>query len=156
MNVEANHEKELLWLCGLMVDGGLRDADMESLSQLLSTDAAAREFYRRYMDVHARLLLHFEPVPDIEEPVEKPVRLPSDRETSTARSPWWQFAASAALVLFTGLNVIQSAGNLTAARESPPLPVAQIADAEVESLVDGIGIAPGELKRMLILRALQD
>ena len=156
MNAEANHEKELLRLCGLMVDGGLEDADMERLSELLSTDASAREFYRRYMDVHARLLLHFEPVPDIDEPVEESVRLHTDRETSTARSPWWQFAAAAALVLFTGLNVIQSAGNLTAARESPLPPVARMADAEVETLADGIGLAPSEGKRMLLLGAPHD
>lgn len=82
MSAESNNENELLRLCGLMVDGGLEDADMESLSELLSTDAAAREFYRGYMDVHARLLLHFEPVPDFDEPVAEPVRLRSDRETS--------------------------------------------------------------------------
>ena len=156
MNAEANHEKELLQLCGLMVDGGLKDADMERLSELLSTDASAREFYRGYMDVHARLLLHFEPVPEIEEPVEEIVRLYSDRETSTARSPWWQFAAAAALVLFTGLNVIQSAGNLAAAQESPAPSVARMVDAEVEALAEGIGIAPGEVKRMLLLGPLHD
>lgn len=156
MNTEANHEKELFRLCGLIVDGGLEDADMERLSELLSTDASAREFYRGYMDVHARFLLHFEPVPDIDEPVEEPVRLHSDRETSTAQSPWWQFAASAALVLFTGLNVIQSAGNLTAVQESLASPVAQMDDAEVEALVGGIGMAPGEVKRMLLTGPLQD
>jgi len=151
MNVEANHEKELLRLCGVMVDGVLEDADMERLSELLSTDASAREFYRLYMDVHARMLLHFEPVPDIDDPVEEPVRLHSDRETSTAQSSWWQFAASAALVLFTGLNVIQSAGNLTAAWESPAPPVVRMADGEVQALADGVGIAPGEVKRMLLM-----
>lgn len=156
MNAETNHEKELLRLCGLMVDGGLEDSDMKRLSELLSTDASAREFYRGYMDVHARFLLHFEPAPDIDEPVEEPVRLPSDRETPTAQSPWWQFAASAALVLFTGLNVIQAAGNLTAARESPLPPVARMANADVEALADGIGIAPGEVKRMLLLGPLHD
>lgn len=156
MNTEANHEKELFRLCGLIVDGGLEDADMERLSELLSTDASAREFYRGYMDVHARFLLHFEPVPDIDEPVEEPVRLHSDRETSTAQSPWWQFAASAALVLFTGLNVIQSAGNLTAVQESLASPVAQMDDAEVEALAGGIGMAPGEVKRMLLTGPLQD
>jgi hypothetical protein len=126
---------------------------MERLSELLSTDASAREFYRGYMDVHARFLLHFEPVPDIDEPVEEPVRLQSDSEPSTARSTRWQFAASAALVLFTGLNVIQSAGNLTAAQNSPAPPVARITNAEVEALAHGIGIAPGEVKRMLFLVA---
>jgi len=156
MNAETNHEKELLRLCGLMVDGGLEDSDMERLSELLSTDASAREFYRGYMDVHARFLLHFEPVPDIDEPVEKPVRLPSDREPSTARSPWWQFAAAAALVLFTGLNVIQSAGNLTAAWESPAPPVVRMADGEVQALADGVGIAPGEVKRMLLMGPSHD
>ena len=153
MNAELNHNKELLRLCGLMVDGGLEGADMERLSELLSTDAPAREFYRGYMDVHARLLLHFEPVPDIDEPLEEPVRLHSDRETSTARSPWWQFAAAAVLVLFTGLNAIHSAANLTAARESPAPSVTRMADAELEALADGIGIAPGEVKRMLLLGA---
>jgi anti-sigma factor RsiW len=156
MNAEANHEKELLRLCGLMVDGGLEKADMERLSELLRTDASAREFYRGYMDVHARFLLHFEPVPDIDVPVEEPVRLHSDRESSTAQSSWWQFAASAALVLFTGLNVIQSAGNLSVAQELPLPPVARIADAEVETLADGIGIAPGEVKRMLLWGPLHD
>ena len=156
MNAETNHEKELLRLCGQMVDGGLEDSDMKRLSELLSTDASAREFYREYMDVHARFLLHFEPVPDIDEPVEKPVRLPSDREPSTARSPWWQFAASAALVLFTGLNVLHSAGNLSVAQELPLPPVARMADGEAEALADGIGIAPGELKRMLLWGPLHD
>ena len=155
MNTEANHEKELLRLCGVMVDGVLEDADMERLSELLSTDASAREFYRHYMDVHARMLLHFEPVPDIdepvEEPVEEPVRLHSDRETSTAQSSWWQFAASAALVLFTGLNVIQSAGNMTAAWESPAPPFVRMADGEVQALADSVGIATGEVKRMLLV-----
>ena len=151
MNVEANHEKELLRLCGLMVDGGLEDADMERLSELLSTDASARAFYRGYMDVHARFLLHFEPVPEIDEPVEEPVCLHSDRETPTDQSPWWQFAASAALVLLTGLNVIQSAGNLTAAWESLAPPAAQMPDSEVEALADEIGLKSSDMKRMAFL-----
>ena len=76
--------------------------------------------------------------------------------SGSERTPGWQFAATAALVLFTGLNVIQSAGNLTAARESPLPPVARMADAEVEALADGIGIPPGDVKRMLLLGPLHD
>ncbi len=87
MNTDTNHENELLRLCGLMIDGRLEDADVERLSELLGTDASAREFYRGYMDVHARFLLHFEPVPDSNEPIEEPVRLHSDRETPTGQSP---------------------------------------------------------------------
>lgn len=102
MNVQMNHEKELLRLCGLMVDGGLEDSDIKRLSELLSTDASAREFYRGYMDVHARILLHFEPVPVIDKPVEEPVRLHSDRELSTTRSSCWQeLAADEAVEIFS-------------------------------------------------------
>ena len=129
---------------------------MDRLSELLSTDASAREFYRGYMDVHARFLLHFEPVPDSDVPVEEPVCLHSDREAPTDQSPWWQFAASAALVLFTGLNVIQSAGNLSVVQELPLPPVAPLPDAEIEALANGIGIEPGEVKRMLLLGPLHD
>jgi anti-sigma factor RsiW len=140
MNAEANYEKELLRLCGLMVDGGLEDADMERLSDLLSTDAAAREFYRGYMDVHARFLLHFEPVPDTDEPVEEPVRLHSDRETPTAQSSWWQFATAAALVLFAGLNVIQSAGNLTAAQPFETVPADRQAEHSLSQLEKALNL----------------
>lgn len=62
MTTEPNDEKELLRLCGLMVDGQLDETDRQSLSVLLSADASARAFYRSYMDAHARLLLHYAPV----------------------------------------------------------------------------------------------
>ncbi|MHC4407047.1 MAG: hypothetical protein ACYTG0_46130 [Planctomycetota bacterium] len=59
MTTEPNDEKELLRLCGLMVDGQLDETDRQRLSALLSADASARAFYRSYMDAHAGLLLHY-------------------------------------------------------------------------------------------------
>ena len=76
--------------------------------------------------------------------------------SGSERSSWWQFASAAAVVLFAGLNAIQSAGNLTAARESTPPPIEQIANAEAEALADAIGISPGDVKRMVILRSTHD
>lgn len=136
MNIEANHEQDLFRLCGLVVDGELEDSDRERLSELLATDVNSRELYRCYMDVHARLLLQFEPVPEFDESEEKPVRLNSERRASGGRSANWQFAASAAIVLFTILTLVQSAGNLIAARGSTPVHVAGSIDSEFKALAN--------------------
>ena len=73
MNAKPNDANELLRLCGLLVDEQLDEADARRLSELLAADAKARAFYRSYMDAHARLLLHYEPVPLVDETAEAPV-----------------------------------------------------------------------------------
>lgn len=145
MSTESNNEKELLRLCGLMVDGELDDLDGKRLSELLASDAAAREFYRGYVDAHAGLLLHFEPVPVFDEAAEEPV---SERKTPSSPSSWWSFAASAALLLLVGLNAIQSAGNLEAEQMSKRPVTARMTDAKSRQLADAIGLTPSEVKRM--------
>ncbi len=134
----------------LMVDDGFGDPDMQRLSELLTSDASARAFYRSYMDAHARLLLHHEPVPVLDEPIEKPAdQLAADREP--LRSSWWQFAAAAVLLLMTGLNVIQSAGNLEAAKTSRPAPTWKMTDAEAQLLAEDFGLTPSDVKRLAFL-----
>lgn len=157
MNAESNNEKELLQLCGLMVDGGLDDADMQRLSELLTSDASAREFYRSYMDAHARLLLHYEPVPVLDEPLEEPVhQLAAARERLGHRSSSLQFVAAAALLLMTGLNVIQSAGNREAARRPTPQ-MTRVTDSESRRLAEEIdGLTPNAVKRTGFLSSQRD
>ena len=139
-----NDERELLRLCGLMVDGNLDHGDARRLAELLEQDSEARALYRNIVDVHARLLLQYEEAPAFEESI-------TETKRTETGSPWWQFAAAAALVLFTGLNAVHSAANLTAARELAPPPAARMEEADAEALADGIGLPPGEIKRMLIL-----
>ena len=157
MSTESNNEKELLRLCGLMVDGGLDDLDGKRLSELLASDAAAREFYRGYMDAHARLLLHFEPVPDFDETIEETTQqVVPQQETSTSQSSWWQFAAAAVLLLLLGLNAIQSAGNLEAARVSERPATMRMTDVEAQRLADAIGLPLKDVKRMAMVSSQRE
>ena len=85
-------------------------------------------------------------MPVFDEPAEEPVRqLVPERETPTTPSSWWQFAAAAALLLLVGLNAIQSAGNLEAARMSEPAPTIRMTDGEARRLADAIGLTPSEV-----------
>jgi anti-sigma factor RsiW len=158
MNIEPMHEKELVRLCGLMVDGQLGDADTQHLSELLSADASARAFYRSYMDAHARLLLHYEPVPVLHEPTEEPVRrLVGKRKPHTRPTSWWQVSAAALLLLITGLNVIQSAGNLEAARGLTTPQTTRMTDADARRLAEEIGgLTPSDVKRIAILNSRRE
>ena len=166
MSAESNSNKQLMRLCGLMVDGGLDDADMERLSELLTSDAAAREFYRGYMDAHARLLLHFEPVPVFDEqygglpgPSLSPASTGLEAHRTrppTSASSWWSFAAAAALLLLVGLNAIQSAGNLEAARTSNRPATMPMTDVEVQRLADVIGLPLSDVKRMAMVSSKRE
>jgi anti-sigma factor RsiW len=114
MNIEANDEKELLRLCGLMVDGQLDETDWRGLSKLLSASASARAFYRSYMDAHARLLLHYEPVPVADEPYEELVEpLASQLEPSASQTSWFNIAAALAVAVLVWMNLSLSASTAT-------------------------------------------
>lgn len=127
------HEKELLRLCGLMVDGTLDGHDARRLAELLEQEAEARALYRNIIDVHARLLLQYEEASAFEESAAETKRV----ET---HSPWWQFAAAAALVLFAGLNLIQSAGNLTAAQPFETAPAERRAEPFLSQLEEALNL----------------
>ena len=67
------------------------------------------------------------------------------------RSSWWQFAAAAALLLMIGLNVIQAAGNLEAARRPTPQ-MTRVSDSEARRLAEEIdGLTPNTVKRAALL-----
>ena len=63
---------------------------------------------------------------------------------------WWNFAAAAALVLFAGLNFIQSGTNLLASRGLSSPPAMEVRDMEVEALAEAMGLEPQELQRMTL------
>ena len=61
---------------------------------------------------------------------------------------WWNFAAAAALVLFAGLNFIQSGTNLLASRGLSSPPAMEVRDRELGAIAEAIGLEPKELQRM--------
>ena len=158
MTAEPNIEQELLRLCGLVADGQLGETDSQRLSELLSAEASARAFYRSYMDAHARLLLHYEPVPVVDEPAEKRVdRFLAEPAPRFARqSSWWRVATMAAS-LAIGLNVVQSATNLELVGNATRGRVVVISDAEAQRLADEIeGLTASEAKRLALFASQRE
>ncbi len=147
-----NDENELLRLCGLWVDGGLGETDLQRLSELLNADPSARAFYQSYMDAHARLLLHFEPVPVVDGPTEEPAGCVVERQRPPRRPSWWSVAAAIAVSLAIGLNVSQSAVNLELVGAPTAGRITAITDTEAEHLADEIeGLTSSEIKRIALL-----
>ena len=72
-------------------------------------------------------------------------------QRGSERSTWWQFAAAAVVLLLTGLNAVQSAGNLEAAQRSKPLQTTRMTDSEARCLADDLGLTPRDVKRMACL-----
>ena len=117
-----------------MIDGTLEDRDAERLAELLEENAEARAVYRNIIDVHARLLLQYEEAPAFEDSTTETTRTETD-------SPWWQFVA-VALALLAGLNLIQSAGNLTAAQPFESAPAELRAAPSLSQLKQELNLEP--------------
>ena len=122
MNAKPNDENELLRLCGLLVDEQLSETDAQRLAKLLAADSDARAFYRSYMDAHARLLLHYEPVPVVdktaEQPVDRVVAGHGSAQTRHLMTNWRRLApiaAAASLLLALGVWLVWSGD------EAPPV-----------------------------------
>ena len=74
----------------------------------------------------------------------------------TDRSSRWRFAAAAAVLLMTSLNVIQAAGNREAARRPTPQ-MTRVSDSEARRLAEEIdGLTPNAVKRAGFLSSLRE
>jgi ferric-dicitrate binding protein FerR (iron transport regulator) len=152
---------ELEQLVSALCDGALDDAQHARLQELMGADAECRRHYLRYIDLHARLLLH----PSHQGP--SPLALPgqisnAQRPTPSARTsrsspPYARYAVIAVASLFVSL-MLQWLWRVThpeAFIPDPPDPVATLAQSHDckwkglnGAIAPGMRLRPGELGLM--------
>lgn len=127
-------------LLSAVVDATASEAQVEELARILQSDADARRFYVRYMDMHAALSRG---------------QLPHPVTTQTRRMPWPAAVAAlvAATLLIVWLVVPSMRRNAGANRAAEPdaaatvaMPtgyVATIASASADAILDGRAAVPG-------------
>jgi hypothetical protein len=104
------------------------------------------------MDAHARLLLHYEPVPVVDEAFAESADqfLVEPAQRAAPRLTLWRIAAAVAVSLAIGVNLSQSASNSGLVSNSTSGRIAAITDAEAQRLADEIeGLTASEAKRFV-------
>lgn len=119
-------QDQLLALIADVQEGSIDSPGRESLNALLSESADARRFYRKHMDLHARLHLEYTGAGALEGmPSTRPRTVPAVRQQPFISNYRPQLAAAAAIVLALGGVLFawlqhQAADNTVAQPADPP------------------------------------
>jgi len=112
---EPDFDKEqLLALIAEVLDGRLGDVDRESLNDVLRESPEARQFYRKHMELHARLHLEYTGGQSADF---MPSRFVSRRQSWFSRRRLLVAAAVACLTLIVGIALLQKPEPLGETRE---------------------------------------
>jgi ferric-dicitrate binding protein FerR (iron transport regulator) len=150
-----NHPSaELIELCGAVRDEIATPDQLARLEALLTDDAEARRFYRRFTQVSAWLERYEQAPSAIPRNVPGKIERPQRRNFALA-SPW--FALAAFLIVLSGVTVFL---NIRTARSDPlpfsfptssPAPLGYIQEAHDGLLIPRVG-APAPLRNLVELR----